>query len=74
MIASRGLVFESMLLMRDGYITPVEVIVDAEQRRVLVIFFPNGAKTRCNQEEKENKAHGDAGQIPTAWIRLDKIT
>ena len=37
-------------------------------------IFPNGAKTRCNQEEKENKAHGDAGQIPTAWIRLDKIT
>ena len=47
--------FESMLLMRDGYITPVEVRVDAEQRRVFSDIFPNGAKTRCNQEEKENK-------------------
>ena len=54
--------------MRDGYMAPVEVRVDAEQRRVFSDIFPNGAKTRCNQEEKQNKAHGDAGQIPTAWI------
>ena len=41
--------------VRDGHITRVEVRVEMEQRRALVVFGPNGAKTRWNQEGKENK-------------------
>lgn len=55
MIASRGLVFESMLLMRDGYITPVEVRVDAEQRRVLVIFSLTAPKRGVTRKKKKTK-------------------
>lgn len=50
-----------LFLIRDGRITPVEVLVDKERRRVAVVFGPNGARTRCHQEGKGNKVLGDVG-------------
>ena len=37
---------------RQWHITPVEVRVDPEWRRVLVVFGPNGTRKSCNQEGK----------------------
>ena len=42
----------------NGHIIQVKLRVDAYQRSILVVFGPNDAKTKCNNEGKENKLLG----------------